>query len=105
MHAVIADGGKQYRVQEGDILLLEKKELLPGNSFTFEHVLALSDGEKTRIGAPYLTGVQVQGKVQKVVAGPKLIVFKFRRRKDSKVKNGHRQKYSKIQITKIKSEN
>lgn len=103
MYAVICDGGKQYQVKEGDTLLLEKKELLPGSSLQFEQVLSLSDGEKVQIGSPYVKGAKVTGRVNKTIAGPKLIVFKFRRRKTSMMKKGHRQKYTEVQITKIEA--
>lgn len=101
MHAVICDGGKQYRVQEGDTLLVEKKDLLPGETVQFDQVLSLSDGEKSQVGTPYLKDISVTGRVKGITPGPKVIVFKFRRRKSSHTKNGHRQKYTEVQITKI----
>lgn len=103
MQAVIADGGKQYLVKEGDTVLVEKKELSPGSSVTFDQVLSVSNGEVVQLGDPYVKEASVVGKVKRLKGGPKVIVFKFRRRKSSSVRNGHRQKYTEVQITKINS--
>ena len=100
MYAVIATGGKQYRVSEGDVLSIEKIEVEDGATVTFD-VLLLSDGEDVRIGNPVVDGVKVEAKVLEQTRGEKIIVYKYKSKKDYHRKQGHRQPYTKIEITKV----
>jgi large subunit ribosomal protein L21 len=100
MYAVIRTGGKQYRVSQGQELQVEK---LPGNAgetVTFGDVL-LVGGETPRIGRPRVDGVNVKAEIVAQERGEKLVVFKFRRRKNYRRKNGHRQNYTRVKITGI----
>lgn len=97
--AVIKTGGKQYRVAEGDTLKLQKLAGKPGDSVEFP-VLMLS-GEQPKIGKPTVDGASVKGEIVAHGRGPKLVVFKFRRRKRYRRKNGHRQDFTSVKITQI----
>jgi large subunit ribosomal protein L21 len=100
MYAVIKTGGKQYRVSKGDKLRVEK---LPGNvgdAVTFDQVL-LVGGEALKLGKPLVGGAKVEAKITGQGLGKKLIVFKFRRRKNYRRKNGHRQPYTALEILNI----
>lgn len=99
MYAIIETGGKQYRVQEGDTLDVEL--LGEQTSVAFEKVVFFFDGDKAHVGAPHLTSCQVQAEVIGQSKGPKVIAFKYKRRKNSRRTVGHRQKYSRVKITKI----
>ncbi len=101
MYAILKTGGKQYRVTEGDVIYIEKLEIEDGKSVTFEEVLAYSDGKKLKTGKPYLNDVIVKGKVISTGKGKKIIVFKFKPKKTYKRTQGHRQPYTKVEITKI----
>lgn len=101
MHAVIRTGGKQYRVKQGDIFNVEKLETPVGENVTFSDVLAIGDGESIRIGAPLVEGATVTARVIKTDRLKKIIVFKFKRRKNYKRTRGHRQHFSRIEITQI----
>ncbi len=101
MQAVFVTGGKQYKVSEGDIVYVEKLDVEAGEAVSFDRVLAILDGEATKIGTPVVEGASVSGKVVKNGKGKKIIVFKYRPKKDSKSKQGHRQPYTKVQIEKI----
>ena len=100
MYAVIATGGKQYRVSEGDVLCIEKIEAEDGATVSFD-VLLLSDGEEVKIGSPMVEGAKVEAKVLGQVRGEKIVVFKYKSKKDYHRKQGHRQPYTKIEITKV----
>ncbi len=100
MYAVIATGGKQYRVSEGDVLCIEKIEAEDGATVSFD-VLLLSDGEEVRIGSPMVEGAKVEAKVLGQVRGEKIVVYKYKSKKDYHRKQGHRQPYTKIEITKV----
>lgn len=100
-YAVIKTGGKQYRVSVGDKLDVEKLEAEEGGDVTFENVLAAGEGESVRIGAPFLSGASVVGRVLNQFKGEKVIAFKFRRRKGYHRKKGHRQFQTKVEITSI----
>jgi large subunit ribosomal protein L21 len=100
MYAVIKTGGKQYRVERGSTLRVEKLETKDGK-VTFDEVLLVADGDKIQIGAPKVAGAKVSGEVLGEELGPKLIVFKFRRRKAYRKKTGHRQQYTAVKITDI----
>jgi large subunit ribosomal protein L21 len=101
MYAIIADGGKQYKVSPGDVLDIEKKPLTAGSKVEFAEVLLVADNDDIKIGAPNLEKCKVTATVVDQVKGPKLTVMKFRRRKGSKTKTGHRQKYTRVKIEEI----
>jgi large subunit ribosomal protein L21 len=100
MYAVIATGGKQYRVSEGDIIYVEKLDQEPDSTVTFD-VLMAGDGKTVKIGKPTLKDVTVEGKVLSQVKGEKLIVYKYKEKKAYHRTIGHRQKYTKVEITGI----
>ena len=95
MKAIIVTGGKQYTVSEGDVLYIEKLEAEAEATVKFDQVLAVLDGENSKIGAPVVEGASVEAKVVKNGKAKKVIVFKY------KSKKGHRQPYTKVEITKI----
>ena len=101
MQAVIVTGGKQYVVKEGDELYIEKLNAEAEDTVTFDQVLAIVDGESSKFGTPVVEGATVTAKVLKNGKGKKIIVFKYRPKKDSKSIKGHRQPYTKVQIEKI----
>lgn len=102
MYAVIETGGKQYLVEKNDVIRVEKIALEPGNEIVLDRVL-MTGGDSCRVGSPYLENVLVKGQVIAQGRGPKLLVFKRRRRKDSKSLRGHRQDYTAIRITAIEA--
>ena len=99
--AVIETGGKQYKVSEGDIVFIEKLSNEEGSEVVFENVKALSAEDGLKIGAPTVEGARVTGNVLKNGKGPKIYVFKYKSKKNEKKKIGHRQPYTKVQITRI----
>ena len=101
MKAVIGTGGKQYTVSEGDVLYIEKLNVEAEEAVKFETVLAVLDGENTKIGAPVVEGAVVEAKVEKNGKGKKIHVLKYKAKKGEKKKIGHRQPYTKVVITKI----
>ena len=101
MYAVIKTGGKQVRVDKGATVLVEKIEGDAGKKVEFDQVLLVADGEEVSLGKPVLAGAKVTGEIIAQEKGPKLVVFKFRRRKNYRRKTGHRQKYTSIKITGI----
>ena len=101
MKAVIVTGGKQYTVSEGDVLFVEKLNAEADETVKFDQVLAVVDGENTKIGAPVVEGAAVDAKVIKNGKGKKIVVFKYKAKKNEKSKMGHRQPYTKVEITKI----
>ena len=100
MKAVIVTGGKQYTVAEGDVLYIEKLNAEAEATVKFE-VLAVLDGENTKIGTPVVEGAKVEAKVVKNGKAKKITVFKYKAKKNEKKKIGHRQPYTKVEITKI----
>ena len=100
-YAVIETGGKQYRVQVGDQIEVEKLEVQPGATVNFP-VLLIEDGETIKLGKPKLDGAQVTAEIVQEIKGPKLIAYTFRRRKSSERKVGHRQPLTVVKITDIK---
>jgi large subunit ribosomal protein L21 len=100
MYAIIKNGGKQYKVEEGDILLLDKMSLEPKATIEIEEVLAVNAGE-LKVGAPYVDGAKVTAEVINEGRDKKIVIFKKRRRKDSKVKRGFRRDFTRVRITKI----
>lgn len=101
MYAVIEAGGKQYRVQEGQTLKVEKIEIATGDAIEFDKVLLVSDGETAQIGKPYLAGGKVTAEVIAQGRHAKINIIKFRRRKHHMKRAGHRQWYTEIKITGI----
>ena len=101
MKAVIVTGGKQYTVSEGDVLFIEKLNVEAEEAVKFETVLAVLDGENTKIGAPVVEGAVVEAKAIKNGKGKKIHVLKYKAKKNEKKKIGHRQPYTKVEITKI----
>ena len=101
MKAVIVTGGKQYTVSEGDVLYVEKLGVEAEEVVKFDQVLAVLDGENSKIGAPVVEGAAVEAKVVKNGKGKKITVFKYKAKKNEKKKIGDRQPYTKVEITKI----
>jgi large subunit ribosomal protein L21 len=101
MYAVVNSGGKQYKVQEGEIFRVEKISGDIGSTVTFDKVLLFSDGENLKIGQPVLDDIKVQGSIVEQNKAKKIIVFKFKRRKRYRRKQGHRQPYTAIRIDSI----
>ena len=102
MHAVIKTGGKQYRIQPGDELNVERlADVEAGDDVTFESVLAVGDGADITVGAPMVDGAKVTATVVEQGRGRKQIVFKKKRRKGYQVKKGHRQYYTRVRITDV----
>ena len=100
-HAIIETGGKQYRITEGDEVFIEKLPAEADDKVTFDRVMAVFDGDSTKIGAPYVEGAKVDAFVVKNGKSKKIIVYKMRKRKGYHKKQGHRQPYTKVQIEKI----
>ena len=101
MYAVIKTGGKQYRVQQGDVIFVEKIDTQANEAVTFEDVLLVNDGEQTKVGTPVVEGAKVEGKVLAQVKGKKIVVYKYKAKKNERKKQGHRQPYTKVEITAI----
>ena len=101
MYAIIETGGKQYKVSEGDIIFVEKLEAEEGSEFTFDKVLAVSTNDGLTVGKPTVAGASVKGSVVKNGKGKKIYVFKYKSKKNEKKKIGHRQPYTKVQVTTI----
>ena len=101
MFAVIETGGKQYKVNEGDIIFVEKLDVNEGETVTFDKVMALSTGDDFKVGAPTVEGAKVEANVVKNGKAKKIYGMKYKPKKNEKKKIGHRQPYTKVQITKI----
>ena len=101
MYAVIETGGKQYRVAEGDVVTVEKLNVEAGDMVKFDKVLALSDEEGIKVGTPYIEGAAVEGKVLENGKGKKVVIFKYKNKKDYRKKQGHRQPYTMVEITSL----
>ena len=101
MYAVIKTDGKQYKVSEGDIILFDKMGKSPKDAVEFSEVLLLNDGKDAKIGTPLVDGAKVSGEVINEGRGVKVVIFKKRRRKDSKQKRGFRRDFTRVRITKI----
>ncbi|MBE5921537.1 MAG: 50S ribosomal protein L21 [Lachnospiraceae bacterium] len=100
MYAIIATGGKQYKVSEGDIIKVEKLGVAAGETYTFDQVL-LVGGETVAVGNPTVAGATVEAEVVKEGRGKKVIVYKYKRKTGYHKKNGHRQAYTEVKINKI----
>ncbi len=103
MYAIIEDGGRQYRVEEGNQLEIDYRQISKGDQVTFDKVLIISGDDGVKLGSPQIAGATVTAEVLGVTMGKKLVVQKFRRRKNSRRKTGHRQMYTKVQIQKIEA--
>lgn len=101
MYAIISTGGKQYKVQSGDVISVELLDGKPGDTVTFDKILAAGEGAELKTGTPTIDGAKVEGEIQSVFRGEKLIVFKFKRRKGFRKKNGHRQNLMSVKIGSI----
>ena len=102
MYAIIESCGRQYKVTEGDVVFFEKLEAEEGKKVTFDNVVLVSDDKKVEVGAPYVKGVKVEGKVVSHGKGKKILVYKYKAKKNYRRTQGHRQPYTKVEITKIK---
>ena len=101
MYAVIVTGGKQYKVSEGDVLYIEKLNAEDNSEVTFDQVLAVGEEGSVKVGAPVVEGASVVAKVVKTGKGKKLNILTYRPKKGSMVRKGHRQPYTKVEITAI----
>jgi large subunit ribosomal protein L21 len=101
MYAIIATGGKQYKAEVGDVLYIEKLGAEDDSDYTFTEIVAVSSGGGLKTGTPYLAGVSVNAKVLKTAKGKKISVFTYKPKKGSKRAMGHRQPYTKVEITAI----
>ena len=102
MYAIIESCGRQYKVAEGDVVFFEKLEAEEGKKVTFDNVILVSEEGKVQVGDPYVKGVSVEGKVVSHGKHKKIIVFKMKAKKNERKKQGHRQPYTKVEITSIK---
>ena len=101
MYAVIETGGKQYQVKEGDVIFIEKLEVEADSEVTFDKVVAVNSNDSINVGTPYVDGATVSAKVLKNGKAKKVTVFTYKPKKGEKRKLGHRQPYTKVEITKI----
>ncbi len=101
MYAIIETGGKQYKVQEGDVLKVEKLGMTPGEEVVFDKVIALSKDSKLSVGNPYINNTSVSASVVKEGKDKKIIVYKYKAKKGYHKKQGHRQPYTEVKIEKI----
>ena len=103
MYAIIESCGRQYKVAEGDVVFFEKLDVEEGKKVTFDKVVLVSEDKKVEVGAPYVKGVKVEGKVVANGKGKKILVYKYKAKKNYRRTQGHRQPYTKVEITKIKT--
>ena len=103
MYAIIEACGRQYKVAEGDTVYFEKLDTEAGKNVSFDKVVMLSDDGKVQVGSPYVAGAKVDGKVVSHGRGKKVLVFKYKAKKNERKTQGHRQDYTKVEITSIKS--
>jgi large subunit ribosomal protein L21 len=102
MYAVIQTGGKQYRVSQGDVISVEKMEGTPGDRIEFGSVLMVGEGDQVTVGRPHLEQARVVGTIVRQTRGPKIIIFKHKRRKGYQKKQGHRQWQTLLRVTEIR---
>ena len=102
MYAIIEACGRQYKVQEGEAVYFEKLDVEEGKKVSFDKVVLISNDGKVQVGNPYVTGVKVEGKVVSHGRGKKILVFKYKPKKNERKTRGHRQDYTKVEITSIK---
>ena len=103
MYAIIESCGKQYKVAEGDVVFFEKLDVEEGKTITFDKVILVSNEGKIEVGTPNVKGVKVEGKVVSHGKGKKIRVFKYKAKKNYRRTQGHRQPYTKVEITSIKT--
>ena len=103
MYAIIKDGGRQHKIEEGQQLKIDYRDVSKGDSITFDQVLAVSGDDGLKLGKPTVDGASVTAEVLGATLGDKLVIQKFRRRKNSRRKTGHRQMYTCVKINKIES--
>ena len=103
MYAIIESCGRQYKVSEGDVVYFEKLDAEEGKKVTFSNIILVSDEGKVQVGNPYVKGVKVEGKVVSHGKHKKIVVFKMKAKKNERTKQGHRQPYTKVEITSIKT--
>lgn len=103
MYAIVEVGSRQYNVKVGDVIEVEKQDIAAGKEFKIANVLLLSKDKKVEVGTPYLKGVTVMASVLEPTKGEKLLSFKYRRRKSSHWKKGHRQQLSRLEIKEIEA--
>ena len=101
MYAIIESCGKQYKVSEGDVVFFEKLDTEEGKKVTFKDVVLVYDDKKVEVGAPYVKGAKVEGKVVEHGKGKKIVVYKYKAKKNYRRTQGHRQPFTKVEITKI----
>ena len=101
MYAVFVTGGKQYKVSEGDLVFVEKLNVAEGETVTFDQVLVVNNDTETKLGTPVVDGANVVARVVKNGKAKKIVVFRYKSKKNEKRKQGHRQPYTKVQIEKI----
>ena len=101
MYAVIKTGGKQYRVQQGDVIYVEKLDVQEGEAVNFDVLMLGKDDAGVEIGAPVVANAKVEGKVLGQVKSAKIVVYKYKAKKNERKKQGHRQPYTKVEITAI----
>ena len=101
MYAIIETGGKQYRVQNGDKIAVEKLGIADGEKVVFDKVLVVGEGADVKVGTPYVEGSTVEGKAVETGKGKKVVVFKYKAKKDYRKKQGHRQPYTLVEITSV----
>ena len=101
MYAIVETGGKQVKVEVGEAIFVEKVEVAEGESYTFDKVLLVAGDKKTVVGAPYVKGATVVAKCEKQGRGKKITIYKYRPKKHSASKKGHRQSYTKLVIESI----
>ena len=103
MYAIIADSGRQFKVEEGQEVVVDLRDEEAGSTITFDQVLAISGDDGVKVGKPTVDGASVTAEVLGEVKGKKIYVQKFRRRKNSRRRTGHRQRYTSVRIDAIKS--
>ena len=103
MYAIIESCGKQYKVAEGDVVFFEKLDAEEGKKVTFDKVILVSNDGKVEVGSPVIAGAKVEGKVVSNGRGKKILVFKYKPKKNERKTRGHRQDYTKVEITSIKT--
>ena len=101
MYAIIESCGKQYKVSEGDVVFFEKLDAEEGKTVSFDNVVLVSDGKDVKIGTPYVKGAKVEGTVVAHGKGNKILVYKYKAKKNYRRTQGHRQPYTKVEIKSI----
>ena len=102
MYAIIESCGKQYKVAEGDVVFFEKLDIEEGKKVSFDKIVLVSDDKKVEVGAPYVNGVKVEGQVLANGKAKKILVYKYKAKKNYRRTQGHRQPYTKVEIKSIK---